>query len=293
MYRTLAEVTPVNNGPTRSLILPNGILVNNELVREVEILKFGGPQEDLIRDKRNLKDGSALEKLLKSTIIRVGPVTKPETIGALFDEEMLVADMTFLLIQARIFGIGKNYSFQVNCPHCGKPQRHRIDLSTQVVDEQPEEARGKKRFTSEAETEDGEKIPFTFRQLYVKDMKAVEAIQEQYGREKGTRELCLQITELYGKPVNAHTVKNLSWMARNALRAKMDEFLGGIDTDLVMECSNSKCEQEFTDSLPIHMKDFFFPASGTKQTLKQASFTRRSGGTRSCSLSDGDGAEIK
>ena len=283
----------MHNGPTKTLTLPNGILVNDELVREVEILKFGGPQEDLIRDKRNLKDGSALEKLLKSTIVRIGPVTKPETIGALFDEEMLVADMNFILIQARIFGIGKNYSFQVNCPHCGKPQRHRIDLSTQVVDEQPDEARGKKKFTTTAVTEDEEEIPFTFRQIYVKDLKTVEAIQEQYGREKGTRELCLQVVELHGKPVNAHTVKSLSWMARNALRAKMDEFLGGIDTELIMECSNPKCEQEFTDSLPIHMKDFFFPASGMKQTPKQAIFTRRSGGTQLSSPNDGDGAEIR
>ncbi len=275
---------------TKIVQLPNGLSVNGDVVREVEILKLGGPQEDMIRDKKNLREGNVLDKLLKSCIVRIGDVTDAAEISKIYDESMLMADMTFLLVQVRLFGIGKKYAFDAPCPFCEKIGRHDIDLSTLEVDEQKDEHRGKRDFVATVTDESGAAYAFRFRQLFTRDIRLIESIKQQYPSDKATRELCLQLLEVNGAKADPKMIKtSLDWMARNAIRAEMDLYVGGIDTVLVNECKH--CEREFKDNMPVELRDFFYPAADTRRIPNPARTFRSYGGTSLSSPPDGDGVE--
>src|SRR5688500_17745337 len=102
---------------SKILQLPNGLLIGGERVRDVEISKLSGVHEDMIRDKRNLRDGGVLDKLVKESLIRIGDITDPKRIGELYENSLLMADLTYLLVQIRSFGIGKKYEYDCACPH--------------------------------------------------------------------------------------------------------------------------------------------------------------------------------
>jgi uncharacterized C2H2 Zn-finger protein len=250
-------------------MLPNGFSDGaGGVVREIELRKLDGNDEDFILDKVEMKRGNVLNRLIKRVLVRVGNVTDPMMIEKVFDERFLMADTTFMLVSLRSWGISPIYRFEASCPRCEKIGKHRVDLRKLVVDEQPEAARGQDTFTEVIDLEDGEKVTVKFRPLFVRDEHLLLSIKSDYAKEKATKELLMQIQQLNGEVPDASTIKALDWSTRNAIRQVMDSKSGGIDTELLMECK--ACGKTFKDSMPIEVRSFFFPAAGSPKTEMEA-----------------------
>ena len=268
---------------TTPLTLPNGFVGPGGLIiREITIRKLNGDDEDMLRDKDNLRQGNVLDKLMKRVIVQMGDMDDPAVTADLYDKKFLMSDLTFVLVQLRIWSLNPIYRFDYNCPKCGKIGRHSVDLSELRVDEQKEEYRGLDEYSTEVD-----EYNVIFRPLYVRDGKLLESIKTQYKKEKGTRELLLQIVSVNGAKAHPELLKKMDWDSRNKLRQEFDKVSGGIDNVLEMECAF--CESVFKDNLPVHMRDFFFPVADTSPCQTARPF-QDSGTTSLSSPSGGDGA---
>lgn len=88
-------------------------------VDSLEIKFMTAKEEDILTSKTLIKQGVALERLLKSVIIdkRVDP------------SKMLTGDRNAVLVAARISGYGEQYNAKVACPACTSINEVSYDLS--------------------------------------------------------------------------------------------------------------------------------------------------------------------
>ena len=86
----------------------------------VEIKFMTAKEEDILTSKTLIKQGVALERLLKSVI--VDKSIDPST--------MLTGDRNALLIAARKSGYGEEYNAKINCPSCNSVNEIIYDLDT-------------------------------------------------------------------------------------------------------------------------------------------------------------------
>lgn len=245
--------------------LPNGAIDDEnptQPIREVEMRYLDGDDEDAMRDRSISKEkGNPFDRILRNTIIRVGGYTEKRDIARVFSSTPL-ADHNFLLIAQRRHSIDEKYPFQLDCPHCGEVRSYSIDLSTLTVTEQPDEYRGKRTI----------EMPVAgvglveFRQLFTTDQAGLEVIASQYPKEKGTRELLLQVKSIDGRPVDAPTIRKMALRQRNAIRNAIDSTMGGVNTELEVTCANPKCERGFTARMPLDVRSFFFQQKGGSST---------------------------
>ncbi len=86
----------------------------------VEIKFMTAKEEDILTSKTLIKQGVALERLLKSVIVdrSIDPST------------MLTGDRNALLIAARKSGYGEEYNAKINCPNCNSVNEICYDLDS-------------------------------------------------------------------------------------------------------------------------------------------------------------------
>lgn len=269
---------------TKTVTLPNGIIAETgEVLRELELRQLDGGDEDMIRDKHSLREGNVLERLLKRCIVRVESETDPANIAKLFDKGMLLADTTFLLVYLRMHGIDPVYRFHYMC-RCDHRSLQKIVLNNLDVTEQSEDYRGRREIPLIVE---GRTI--VIRPLYASDSKLLETLKQQYPKERGTRELLVQVKSVEGEgKITAPVIKSWSWAFRNTLRNKIDETTGGINTQLIITCPN--CDHTEVEAMPIDLRDFFFPKAVGSAMVMTASQYRDSGMILACLDADGTGA---
>jgi hypothetical protein len=271
---------------TQIFNLPNGCRdLSGEIQRQVELRELDGFDEDLIRDKKNLREGNILDKLLKRCLVRFGSTTNPEEITRIYDNHLWMADVTYMLVMLRAHSIDPLYRFEAACPNCEYMGGHRIDLLSLPIDEQKDEFRGQEKFQRMAKGQIIEFVP-----LLAKHGALLEEIRINYKGEKGTRKLVVQLKKLGGEEVNPKIVKSLGWGLRQEIRNEMDKVSGGIDIELAMECH--RCDRVFKDVMPIELKSFFFPTVGTSEPRTAYPY-RRYGATQLSSAPDGDGDQKK
>jgi len=274
---------------TTNITLPNGLVgPDGQIVREITIRQLTGEDEDLLRDKKNLREGGVINKLLKRAIVSIGEIEDKKEIARLFDTEMLSADLTTLLIRLRMFSIGERYSFRWKCSVCEGFTRHSVGLDALEVKEQSDEYRGVKLITKELEDDDGKPMTIEFSQLYASGTNRLEAINQQYASEKGTRELLLQLKRVNGASPHPQLLKSWSWGLRNRVRELMDSTIGGIDIELEMVCNNVNCGNLDVATMPIDLADFFFRTGGTSKHTMVKPY-REYGTPQQSSLDNGDG----
>ena len=109
--------------PTEFVELPSGgryystghPLHNQE---SIEIKQMTAKEEDLLTSRTLLKNGLAIDRVLKSIIMNKSIDT----------DTLLVGDRNAILIAARISGYGSEYSTNVTCPACETSQNHTFNL---------------------------------------------------------------------------------------------------------------------------------------------------------------------
>lgn len=263
---------------TYEVTLPCGIPDENGAVhRNVHLRELNGHDEDLLRDKSRARAaGNPFDLVMEGCITRIGDVASKPEIQRLY-RRMFIADSHFLLLMQRIESMASDYSFNLDCPHCGKVSSHSIDLGDLTVTEQPDKYRGL-NIVALGPDELGD-LPniheVVFRQLTVPDQKGLEHIAATYGKERGSRELLFQIKSINGQEVSVKDLANYSMRVRNAIRNAMDATLGGVDTELEVTCPNPKCERGSTVRMPLEARSFFFQGkvgtSTSRATARQGS----------------------
>lgn len=275
---------------TKQITLPNGFMSpNGELVRRMEIRKLGGREEDLLVDKDELKKGTVLFQILKNCTVSMGAIDDPKQISALYDSSFLLADLSYVLVELRAWGIDPQYTFEHQCPTCETIGKHVIDLSSLRVEEQKPEYRGKDRYIAtlndapkpldkegnalaEKEWSYGT-VPITFRPLYVRDQKLLEAIKSDHPKQKATRELYIQLVEYDGHEIDKLDIKTFQSFdsgTRGQIRTAIEAASGGVNTELLMSCR--KCTRTYKDSLPVDIKHFFFRVGDGQETRTATPF---------------------
>lgn len=272
---------------TIDVTLPNGFQVITAAgpvqITTVTLRSLTGDDENLIRDRDELKKGGILDKLMRGAMVRLGHLEDPKAIEAAYPD-LPLADLTFLLVELRKHAIGHRYTFEQTCPACRKIFRPTIDLNELTLEPQKTEYRFKDRI--DGKLEDG--LTFEFRPLRAKDTKALDMIKEQYPRERGTREIGLQVLSINGKASDARVLRQLELRQLNEIRLEIEKASGGLDVDLLMDCP--RCESTIKEGMPIQVRDFFFRAADTSGTVTATPFLR-SGPTQPSSPKGGDGPQ--
>ena len=153
--------------PTETVTLPSKGLVYPEtslLAKgEIEMRYMSARDEDILTNINFIKQGTAIDRLLKSLI------TSPVDI-----DDMVTGDKNAILFAARILGYGKDYTFKFRNESTGADDEYTLDLTT--LDEKPLDEtlfeKGKNEFTFTL-PKSGNVV--TFKLLTGKDEKAIDA----------------------------------------------------------------------------------------------------------------------
>jgi hypothetical protein len=153
--------------PTETVTLPSKGLVYPEtslLAKgEIEMRYMSARDEDILTNINFIKQGTAIDRLLKSLI------TSPVDI-----DDMVTGDKNAVLFAARILGYGKDYTFKFRNESTGTDDEYTLDLTT--LDEKPLDEnlfeKGKNEFTFTL-PKSGNVV--TFKLLTGKDEKSIDA----------------------------------------------------------------------------------------------------------------------
>ena len=109
--------------PTETVTLPSKGLVYPEtslLAKgEIEMRYMSARDEDILTNINFIKQGTAIDKLLKSLIVTPIDI-----------DELVTGDKNAVLFAARILGYGKDYSFKFRNESTGNDDEYTLDLTT-------------------------------------------------------------------------------------------------------------------------------------------------------------------
>ena len=246
--------------PTELIDLPSKGLVyakENALSSgQVEMKYMTAKEEDILTNVNLLRQGLAIEKMLKSLIK-----------SSINYEDLTLGDRNGLLIAARILSYGKDYSFMYRTPNTGEEEKVVADLQT-LEYKQPDWS----IFNNKNEFEF--KLPksgntITFKILTVVDDKKIDdeikGIKKNLGLEAGviSTRLKHQIIAVNGD----YSVKTVRDFIDDGYLLAMDsielrKYIASITPDVIMKIDVALSDGEIIKvDLPMSA-EFFFPGSG-------------------------------
>jgi hypothetical protein len=241
--------------PTETVELPSLGLIypkDNPLSSgKIEMKYMTAKEEDILTNQNYIKDGSVLDKLIKSLIVSKD----------INYDDLIVGDKNAVLVAARILGYGADYTFKYD----GKEET--VDLSTLETtylneDHLDEKGVNKFKFTCPAS-----KTVIEFKLLCGKDdkkikseIKGLQKINKNSNPEMSTR-LKYMILSVDGK-TDSKDIRNFVdnyFLARDsrALREYIKSFQPDIDMTFNLESSDGIVESV---TLPMTVT-FFWPDS--------------------------------
>jgi hypothetical protein len=246
--------------PTELIDLPSKGLIyakeNSLSSGQVEMKYMTAKEEDILTNVNLLRQGLAIEKMLKSLI--KSPINY---------EDLTLGDRNGLLIAARILAYGKDYSFMYLNPNTRQEEKVEIDLQNLQYKEVDWSL-----FTNKNEFEF--KLPksgntVTFKILTVSDDKKIDeeikGVKKNLGQDAGiiSTRLKHQIVAINGE----YSVKAVRDFIDQGYLLAMDsielrKYIASITPDISMKIKAilSDGEEQEID-LPM-TAEFFFPGSG-------------------------------
>jgi len=118
-HGSLEWVSPTDQVPlpSKGKYYPEDHPLHNQEFVEMKYLT--AREEDLLSDKKLLKRGVVIDKVLQSLIV-------DKTIKV---SSLLIGDKNAMLVAARIGGYGSEYKAVISCPHCTVSSEYTFDLS--------------------------------------------------------------------------------------------------------------------------------------------------------------------
>jgi len=236
--------------PSKGLVYPETSLLAKG---EIEMRYMSAKDEDILTNINFIKQGTAIDKLLKSLV--VSPIDL---------DDLITGDKNAILFAARILGYGHDYTFSFKNQVTGKDDEYTVDLTQ--LDEKPlDEAlfvQGKNEFDFTF-PKSGNKI--TFKLLTGKDEKSIEAeikglqkIDANASYENTTR-LKHMITSINGKTdkVSIHDFVDNYFLAPDSRAFKKYYYEISPDIDTTITIDKDGYVQEGV-VIPIGI-NFFWP----------------------------------
>jgi len=198
--------------------LPSGI--------EAELREMTGAEETLFTNRRLMKDGEAINQVLRNCLVRLGDKTE---IAAKDVLDLLSGDRLFLLVRLRQVSFGDEVALSLTCPakDCGELTEVNIVLDDlEVTHYGPE-----REFIFELPRTKKTAI-FTLLDGHME--KRLAALKEPNLHSA----MLMRVKEIDGKAPNKNSLAELPAFDLNALRAEMQRVDGGIDTTVHTVCSS-------------------------------------------------------
>jgi hypothetical protein len=227
--------------PSRGLLYPEG----SELAKGIIEMKYmTAKEEDILTNQSYIKNGTVLDKLLKSLI--ASPINY---------EELLIGDKNAIMVAARILGYGSEYSFE----YLG--ESHTVDLS-QIENKEIKEELFKNRLNEFTFTLPKSKNTVTFKLLTHKDeqninreLEGLKKINKDASPELSTR-LKYIITSVEGsretKDIRDFVDNYLLAQDSRALREYIREVQPDVDLTFFPDGSSTRI------NIPVGVS-FFWP----------------------------------
>jgi len=239
--------------PSKGLIYPKENALSSG---QVEMKYMTAKEEDILTNVNLLRQGLAIEKMLKSLI--KSPINY---------EDLTLGDRNGLLIAARILAYGKDYSFKYTNPNTGEEEKVEVDLQDLKYKELDwSKFNNKNEFNF---TLPYSKNEVTFKILTVSDDKKIDdeikGMKKIAGQEAGalSTRLKFQLTSINGE----RGVKSIRdfvdqeyLLSRDSieLRKYIAAVTPDIDTTITFTLKDGT---EVQTALPMGA-EFFFPGSG-------------------------------
>jgi len=246
--------------PTEMIDLPSkGLLYPKEnplSSGKVEMKYMTAKEEDILTNVNLLRQGLAIEKMLKSLIKT--PINY---------EDLTLGDRNGLLIAARILAYGKEYSFKYPNPTTGEDEKVEIDLQNlkyKELDWSKFDSKNEFSFTLPHS-----KNEVTFKVLTVSDDKKIDeeikGMKKVVGQEAGaiSTRLKHQITSVNGE-YSVKTVRDFIdqgyLLSRDSieLRKEIEKVTPDVDMSISFTMKDGT---EVSTTMPMSA-EFFFPGSG-------------------------------
>lgn len=246
--------------PTEQIELPSkGLLYPKEnplSSGQIEMKYMTAKEEDILTNVNLLRQGIAIEKMLKSLI--KSPINY---------DDLSLGDRNGLLIAARILAYGKDYSFMYKNPNTGEEEKQTIDLQNlnyKEVNWDLFENKNEFEFTL---PKSGNVV--TFKVLTVVDDKKIDeeikGIKKNLGQDAGliSTRLKHQILSVNGD----YSTKTVREFIDQGYLLSMDsielrKYIASVTPDVLMNTNIVLSDGNQIDiDLPMTV-DFFFPGSG-------------------------------
>ncbi len=247
--------TEVIDLPSKGYFYPEGSPLSSG---QVEIKYMTAKEEDILSSKTLIKQGVAIDRLLKSVIIdnRIRP------------ETLISGDRNAVLVATRITGYGSEYETRVTCPSCLTA----VDQSFDLADVDIKTSEDLEEDDSYSISDDGTIVTVTPMTKITVEMKMMTGKDESYlsrliesKRKKKLPETTLTDTlKILVVSLNGETSKDLINKFIKVIPARDSRFLRSvyekaspnIDMTQDFECSN--CGYVTDLEVPF-TTDFFWP----------------------------------
>jgi len=196
--------------------LPSGI--------EIGLVEMTGAEEDLLTNRRLMKNGEAINQVLLNCTKRLGDNAEPKMKDIL---DLLSGDRLYALVRLRQISLGDEVELELACPNTGCGERTPLTVNLGDIEVTPYGEEREFGFTLPGS---GRKVKFGY--LDGHKEKRLAALKEP----NLTAAMMIRTVEIDGQPPSKKALNEMSMGDRSALRKEMLRVDGGIDTQVDVSC---------------------------------------------------------
>lgn len=239
--------------PSRGLFYDEGHPLHHQST--IEIKHMTTKEEDILTNESYIKDGSVVDRLLRSLIV-------DRNINV---NDLLVGDKNAMTVAARVYGYGTDYNTKFNCPSCGATQNTEFDLSEmENIDFEAGAQEFDASYNYDSKSIDF-LIPRTKTKLELRLLKEETKEQKKHKNKKAKKsKLISSFFERIIRSVNGNTdptyvksyIQSMSALDSRYLRSAYQKMVPNVDMSCDFECS--ECGYEGQVEVPLRA-EFFWP----------------------------------
>lgn len=242
--------------------LPCGHLDSDgNLHTSVMVREMTGEDEEVLA-ARNMPTSKKLNKILSRCTESIGSFRGPPINNIVLD--LTQGDRIYLLMAIRRASLGNDMPFQTSCPKCKEEARFILDLGD-LETKKPKDP--KVRVYPLTLPKTGKKV-----QMRVLTGRGEEAISKAAtkGVDIISTAILARMDSINDKPATIDDLKELPLADRNFLKDSWEDYEGGIDTEIQVDCPS--CGHAYETELDISQQGFFNPSATLKNWKKKYSF---------------------
>ena len=191
---------------------------------EIDLVEMTGVEEDLLTNRRLMKNGEAVNQVLANCTKRLGETDEPKMKDIL---DLLSGDRLFALVRLRQVSLGDEVDLELACPNrdCGETTYVAVDLNDLEVTPY-----GDEREFEFALPGSGKVVKFGY--LDGHKEKRLAALKEP----TLTAAMMIRIVGIEGQAPSKKLLNEMTMGDRSTLRKEMLRVDGGIDTQVDVTC---------------------------------------------------------